>query len=474
MKKIKYLIITIITFFAFTLSVNAASANLNVSSSSVYVGDSFTVSVNAFAAAWGIRVNHSGPANGCDINVADASENGLNINKTFTATCTATGTGTITLTMSGDITDSSDGNTVFISGNRSVNVSERPAPPVNPPSGGGNGGGGGYTPPAQPQPNNNQDNYNKSSNNNLKSINVKGYSLKKENDTTYSLTVSKNTDSIIVEAVAEDAKTTISHNGENKLNIGNNKIEVVLTAENGATKTIILNITRREKDLITDIESLLKENKKDISVEIKQGDILNSNHLNGLKKSSKNLTLDYIVDKIVLYSWSFKGSSLTNFDDFDTTVSTNRNVPYYIDQITNNTNGLYFKVSNSNNYSNNALLKLFIGDLYKDKTELNVYLFNKNKLDFYATKVDVKNGYIEFPINKGEEFFVTDKEIDTSKVATLGDIGKGEGKSIEIYYYIAIIVIIILLSLVIAKIKSNLSKKKKNDSNVELLDDTII
>ena len=470
MKKINYIIITIITFFAFTISVNAASANLNVSSSSVYVGDSFTVSVNAFAAAWGIRVSHSGPANGCDINVADATADGLNANKTFTATCTATGTGTINITMSGDVTDSSDGNTVFISGNRSVNVSQRPSQPDNP---GGGGGGGGYTPPQpQPQPQQqNQDNSNKSSNNNLKSINVKGYTLKKENDNTYSLTVSKNTESIIIEAVAEDSKTSITHNGENKLNIGNNKIEVVLTAENGSTKTITLNVTRREKDLITDIDSLLKEENKNISVEIKQGDILSSNHLTGLKKASKNLTLDYIVDKRIIYSWSIKGNGLSNFDNFDTTVSINRNVPYYIDQITDNTNGLYFKVSNTNSYSNNSLLKLFIGDLYKDKTILNVYIFNKDKLELYATKVDVKDGYIEFPINKGVEFLVTDKNIDTSVVVSGGNIGIGEGNSNDLYYYIAIIIIIALLSIVIAKIKSNISKKKKE--NV-IVDDTII
>ena len=458
MKKIKYLIIILVAFFIYTISVNvnAAGASLNVSSSGVYAGDSFTVSVNVNAAAWGVRVNASGPVTGCAINEADGSSDGLNANRTFSATCTTTGTGTVNLTLSGDITDQ-NGNTSFLNESRSVNVTNRPSQPDNP----GGGGGGGYTPQPQPQPQPQPDNSNKSSNNNLKSINVKGYTLKKDNDSTYSLTVSKSTASIIVEAVAEDAKTTITHNGENKLNIGANKIEIILTAENGATKTIILNVTRREKDLITDIESLLKEDNKNLNVEIRQGDILTSNNLNGLKKASKNLVLDYIVDKKIIYSWSIKGSSLSNFNDFDTTVSVNRNMPYYIDEITNNADGLYFKVSNTNSYANNYMLKLFIGDLYKDKTELNVYLFDKNKLEYYATKVDVKDGYIEFPINRGVEFFVTDKGIDTSVVVSGGDIGVNEGNSIEIYYYVAIIVIIILLSIIIAKIKSNLSKKKE-------------
>lgn len=466
MKKIYYLIITIGTFFTFTISVNAASANLNVSSSNVYVGDSFTVSVNAFAAAWGIRVTHSGPASGCDINVADATADGLNANKTFTATCTATGTGTININMSGDVTDSSDGNTSFISGNRTVNVSNRPSQPSNP--------SGGYTPPAQPQQPQNQpqqqnNNTVKSSNNNLKNINVKGYTLKKDNDTTYSLTVSKNTETIIIEAVAEDPKTTISHIGENKLNIGKNTIQVVLTAENGATKTITLNITRREKDLITDLDSLLKESGVEKSIEIRHGDVLTKDNLNNLKKASKNLILDYIVDKRIIYSWSVKSNNLSNYKDFDTTVLVNRNIPFYIDQITDNANGLYFKVSNENSFSNKPLLKLFIGDLYEDKTLLNIYLFDKNSLSHYATKVDVKDGYIEFPITKGSEFYVTDKNIDVNKVVSGGNISNGETSKLEIYYYTAIIIIIIAISIVIAKIKVNLNKKDKT-----IVDNTII
>ena len=470
MKKFNYLIVSIFTFFIFTISVNAAGASLNVSNSNVYVGDSFTTSVNINgAAAWEIHVSASGPVSGCVINAADATQNGLDTNTSVSATCTATGTGTITINLLGssNVVSASDGNAVYVSGSRSVNVSNRPSAPVNPPSGGG--GGGGYTPPPQQQTNSN-----KSSNNNLKSSNVKGYSLKKENDTTYSLTVSRNTDSIIVEAVAEDSKTSITHNGENKLNIGNNKIEVILTAENGATKTIVLNITRREKDLISDLNSILKEPNKDISIDLKQGDILKSSHLNEIKKASKKITLNYIIDKKVIYGWSFKGNSLTNFNDFETTVTVNRNIPYYIDQITNNTDGLYFKVSNTNSYANEFLLKLYIGDLYKDKTELNVYLFNSNKLELYATKVDVKDGYIEFPINKGFEFIVTDKVIDTDAIVTSGDIGRGEGNSNELYYYIAIIVIIVLLSIVFAKIKNNLSKKNNAKENIEILDETII
>lgn len=467
MKKVKIILIILITFLAFNYNVNAAgSATLNVSTSSVYVGDSFTASVTVYGAAWNIHVSASGPVTGCSINEGDATSDANDATKTFSTTCTTTGTGTVTLTLSGDVTSAADGNFVTASGSRSVNVVARPSQPVNP----GGGGGGGYTPTPQPQQPQQQDNSNKSSNTNLKSLNVKGYTLKKETDGTYSLTVNKNTSSIIVEAVAEDSKTSITNNGENKLNIGKNTIEITLTAENGATKKYYIVVTRNDKDTITDLESLLKRDNKELTIDIKQGDILSSGNLNGLKKTNKNLVLQYLVDKQLIYGWTIKGNGLSNFNDFDTTVTINRNIPYYIDQITDNADGLYFKVSKSNNYANGLLLKLFVGDLYKDKTLLNVYLFDSNKLEFYATKVDVKDGYIEFPINKGVEFIVTDKTIDTSVVITGSNIGVQENDSFEVYYYVAIIVIIVLLSIVIAKIKGNLDKKKKQD----MLDKTII
>ena len=123
MKKVKYLIISLISIFAFNINVFAASGSLGVSSSSVYVGDSFTVTANvSSAAAWNIHVSASGPVSGCSINQADATADAMDTNKTFSATCTATGTGTITIRLSGDVTSASDGNAVNVSGSRSVTV----------------------------------------------------------------------------------------------------------------------------------------------------------------------------------------------------------------------------------------------------------------------------------------------------------------------------------------------------------------
>ena len=128
MKKIKLLIIFLISIFVFNINVKAASANLTVSSRSIYVGDTFTVNVNMkSAAAWNIHVISNGPVNDeCEIHEVNVTDKGDDTSKTFTATCSATAEGTINIMfIKSDVTSASDGNAVNISGSTSVNVSKK-------------------------------------------------------------------------------------------------------------------------------------------------------------------------------------------------------------------------------------------------------------------------------------------------------------------------------------------------------------
>ena len=222
MKKLKIIILLLISIFAFNMNVFAASGNLSVDKSSVYVGGKFTVSVKVnSAAAWNIHVNSTGPVKDCSINQADATADAMDTNKTFKATCTATGEGTITISLSGDVTSASDGNAVNISGTKTVNVSKK-------------------TESQTSTPNGNQNN-NLSKNNNLKSITVEGYKLTKVNNTSYTLTVNNDVTDIKVTATGEDSKAKITGNGTHKLKVGENNIEVIITSESGSKNKININ-----------------------------------------------------------------------------------------------------------------------------------------------------------------------------------------------------------------------------------------
>lgn len=93
----------------------------------------------------------------------------------------------------------------------------------------------------------------KNSDNNLKSLSIEGATITPEfnKDTLeYSVVLPSSTTKVNVVAEKNDSKASISGNGEKEVVEGTNKIEVVVTAENGSTKTYIINAIVEEKEPI--------------------------------------------------------------------------------------------------------------------------------------------------------------------------------------------------------------------------------
>lgn len=231
MKKTIYIILPILTFFALTVKANAA-ASLSAPSS-VTNGASFTVSANVSGvAAWEVHVKASGPVSGCTINVADSDANANNTSKTFSATCRATGTGTIKITMTGNTTTAS-GSTANISGSRTVTVNNKTTSNTSTSS----------KNTSSSKNTTNNTNNNKSNDNTLKSLSVEGGSINFNKDTTtYNISVGNDIKKIKINAEANNSKATITGTGEKEVKEGDNKFDVVVTAENGDKKTYTINI----------------------------------------------------------------------------------------------------------------------------------------------------------------------------------------------------------------------------------------
>lgn len=90
----------------------------------------------------------------------------------------------------------------------------------------------------------------KSTDNDLKSLGISGFTMSPsfDKDTTeYSVTVPNDSEKVIVNATANDGKATVKINGGDNLQVGDNKVEVVVTAEDGSTKVYNINIKREEK-----------------------------------------------------------------------------------------------------------------------------------------------------------------------------------------------------------------------------------
>jgi len=84
---------------------------------------------------------------------------------------------------------------------------------------------------------------NRSTDNTLKELKISNGTIDfKSGTTTYNLTIDAT--STVIEATANNAKSTVKGTGTKTLKYGVNKFEIVVTAENGSTKTYTLNITR--------------------------------------------------------------------------------------------------------------------------------------------------------------------------------------------------------------------------------------
>ncbi len=436
MRKVKYLIISLISIFAFNTNVFAASSSLEVSSSSVYVGDSFTITANVkSAAAWNIHVSASGPVSGCSINQADVTADALDTNTTFSATCTATGTGTITIRLSGDVTSASDGNAVNVSGSKSVTVSTKSTSPNN----------------------------NNNSNNNIKELTVEGYDLIKVDNKNYTLSVPNDVTSISIKVIAEDPKSKVTGAGSHKINVGENNIEVVVTADNGSQNKITIKVTRNDGYNLEDLDTVLNNKVDDINITIKSATKITAQDFEKIKSSGKTVKFNYYNDDNNLeYSWIVDGSKLKNTNELLTTILNDSDNKKDILRLSDYVDGLFVGLKQTNNLPSGVRIKFFVGNKYEDNDLVNVYAYIKNndKLELVNNKMKVENCYIEFDvIEDAFDYLITISTIPNTNEVVTSD-NKSSSIVLPILIAIILLVIIVIIIVFILKRKKVMKVKK--------------
>lgn len=438
-----------------------ASGNLSVSSSSVYVGDNFTVSVNINSvAAWNVHVSSTGPVSGCVINQADATSDALDTNKTFSATCTATATGTITVKLSGDVTSASDGNPVSITGSKSVNVSTRPVvvPSNNNNKNGNNSGNTNAT---------NVDN--RSTNNKLKELSVDGFKLEKVDDNNYKLDVHYGIESINVKASAEDSKAKISGDGAHQINIGSNDIEVVVTSESGTTNVIHIIVNRRDAYYLDDLDTVLSDNKiKNVNIKITDNSKVTVEDMDKIKNARTVTNLEYYgQSNDLVYSWIIDGSKIKKVEELDTKVTFKSNYSKEISKISNYADGMYIHFKDAGDFPRGTKIKIYVGDKFSNKEKLNVYYYDKdnNLLKYVIKGVEVENGFVVFNVSKGSDYFISMSVIDG--LETVPDNSENSLVPILFFVFTAVVFVLSIVIFIVRRKNVNDNSNEDKDNSVE-------
>lgn len=90
----------------------------------------------------------------------------------------------------------------------------------------------------------------KSSNANLSNLGIKPHDFTgfRYGVTSYEVSVPEDTETVEVYAMTQDKQATVTGTGNKALEMGENKVEVIVTAEDGSQKTYSINITRGAKE----------------------------------------------------------------------------------------------------------------------------------------------------------------------------------------------------------------------------------
>ena len=261
MKKISKKIIISVIFWIIVIfikgKVNATS--ISISPSSPKVGDTVTITVtvpNVNTAS--VTANVTGAVSGTiKVVGGDLSGNASTYTKSESFKCEKEGT--INVSISDSSTAVLNGNYVDVKASESAKVSAKVENNDNNSNNGSTNNGSsnnssnGNSSGNSTQKPSTSTETKKSSNANLKNLGINPNDFKgfKSGTTAYNVTVPNDIEQVKVYATAQDSKSKITGTGNKKLTVGKNKLDVVVTAEDGTTKTYTINVTREEAAAVT-------------------------------------------------------------------------------------------------------------------------------------------------------------------------------------------------------------------------------
>ena len=233
-KSILCVILILAVIMIFSPKSQAAALVINFSKSTANVGDTVTVTITGQGLAGRADLTVSGPAT--------LSENTVWVdNNSASVTAKITGEGSVKITATptsmAENSATADPYTQPTAGTITVASTS---------SGGSSSSSGsttGSSTTSEPEE--------ESSNANLSNLGIRpnDFSGFTPGTTTYNVTVPEDVESVEVYATAQDSNATISGTGNKTLEYGENALNVVVTAEDGTTKTYTINVTREGEEV---------------------------------------------------------------------------------------------------------------------------------------------------------------------------------------------------------------------------------
>ena len=285
--------------------VQAASASISATKTTATVGDSVTITVNINAATWNLKATGTGISGGKIVGY-DPDENNTSTTKTYSLNTSSAGSYKISLT--GDVTDGTTSVTSEIDTYVIVTINN-PAPvtPTNPttppttPTTPSNNGGSTTTKPS----NNTTTTQTKSNNSKLSSLQIAEGVFSPEfakNVYEYAVMVPNEITKLSIAASQEHSRATVRIVGNEELQVGDNTVEIIVTAEDGSTSTYKIYATRALPELNLQTLSIcyIDENNQKVEIKLEPQFVFNTYEYKSLEKLSytvKELQVDVTANR---------------------------------------------------------------------------------------------------------------------------------------------------------------------------------
>lgn len=302
------LLIMILIVYIFMPKSKAASLNILLSKTTANIGDTVNVTINGNGIAGKIALSVSGNAT--------LSQNSVWVdNSSATASVKINGAGNVTITATPvDVADSTTAQPFTIPSSAIITVN----------SNSGNNTGGSVTPKPPTK-----SNVATLSNLGIRPNDFKGF---KSSQTSYSVEVPNNIETIEIYASKGQNGQTISGTGKKSLKEGANSFNVVVTAEDGTTKkTYTLNITRKQENEEPEQETPESPKEEQPEGDNQEEDTIETFGLTGLKIDGIQLNPEFKP-----YVYEYKIEINENIEKLD--ISATTDITNYDIEITGNEN----------------------------------------------------------------------------------------------------------------------------------------
>lgn len=309
-----------------------------------------------------------------------------------------------------------------------------------------------------------------SKNNNLSSLGVKGFTLSptfNKSTTSYNVVVPNETKSIELTATKEDSKSSISGTGIKNVTEGNNTFQIVVTAQNGISKTYNVLVVVQE---LEPIEVLLNENKYNVirkkELLVKPNDYFEESTITIDNKEVpcfKNKITGYILvglqkdkEDIHLYMYDSINNSYTIYKE------------YTFNKIILNIKDNYEDLSNKY-IKTNITLNNETYTAYKTKENSKYYLFHA--MDISTGKINLyryldEDNTVQIHYEEKEEKIKNNHSSLLNKLFGI-DISNQDSSIIYLYIIIGLgmFLLITYIVILITIIKKPKKRKKENVNN---------